>query len=185
MDDNQIITLYFNRSEQAITETDTKYRNYCFTIANRILSSREDCEETINDTYLTVWNAIPPYRPPVFSLFLGKITRNLSIDRWRFLSAEKRGSGEFALCLDELADCASGIDYMEQEEIHQEIVTALNRFLKAQSEINRKVFLYRYWHLKSIPEISTIMGFSQTRVTTILYRTRIRLKAELKKEGLL
>ena len=108
MDDNAIIELYFARDEQAITETDRKYGSYCYGIANRILSSREDCEETLSDTYYHTWNAIPPQRPDVFKLFLAKITRNLAFSRWRKLSAAKRGGGETELVLEELAGCIPG-----------------------------------------------------------------------------
>ena len=97
MDDNKILDLYFARSEQAIMETDQKYGSYCFHIASHILSNPSDAEESVNDTYYTAWKLIPPRRPQRLAAFLGKLTRNLSIDRWRKLSAQKRGGGEIIL----------------------------------------------------------------------------------------
>ena len=105
MEDQGIIDLFFERSEQAITETDKKYGGYCYAIAYNILSSREDSEESVSDTYLTAWNTIPPRKPNIFSAFLGKITRHISIDRWRKQSAQKRGGKEMIFALDELGEC--------------------------------------------------------------------------------
>ena len=185
MEDNQIIDLYFQRSEQAIEQTDAKYGSYCFRIAYQILTNREDAEESVNDTYLAAWDAMPPHRPPLLSAFLGRITRNLSIDRWRSQNAEKRGKGEFPLCLDELAGCVSGEPGIEQKEIAKETVALLNRFLLERPETERMVFLCRYWYMDSVQEISEAFGFSQTKVTTMLYRTRNKLRKALEKEGLL
>ena len=105
MDDEQILDLYFARDEQALAETDRKYGGYCYSLANGILNSEQDAEETVSDTYLKAWNTIPPHRPGVFKLFLAKITRNLAFSRWRQNTAGKRGGGEMQLVLDELADC--------------------------------------------------------------------------------
>ena len=107
MDDSEILDLYFARSEQAIVQTDQKYGFYCYSIAKRILSDPLDAEESVNDTYYSAWKLIPPRRPQRFSTFLGKITRNLAIDRWRKNTAEKRGKGEMQVLLDELAECGS------------------------------------------------------------------------------
>ena len=185
MEDHQILDLYFQRSEQAIQETDTKYGNYCFRIAYQILASREDAQESVSDTYLAAWNAIPPKRPLLLSAFLGKITRNVSIDRWRTRSAYKRGGGEFSLCLEELTNCTSGQPSVEDQQIQKEVVQTLNVFLKQLPETERKVFVCRYWYMDSIRDISEDFGISQTRVTTMLHRTRERLRKQLKKEGLL
>lgn len=185
MEDHQILDLYFQRSEQAIQETDTKYGNYCFRIAYQILASREDAQESVSDTYLAAWNAIPPKRPPLLSAFLGKITRNVSIDRWRTRSAYKRGGGEFSLCLEELTNCTSGQPSVEDQQIQKEVVQTLNVFLKQLPETERKVFVCRYWYMDSIRDISEDFGISQTRVTTMLHRTREKLQKQLKKEGLL
>lgn len=185
MEDHQILDLYFQRSEQAIQETDTKYGNYCFRIAYQILASREDAQESVSDTYLAAWDAIPPKRPLLLSAFLGRITRNVSIDRWRTRSAYKRGGGEFSLCLEELTNCTSGQPSVEDQQIQKEVVQTLNVFLKQLPETERKVFVCRYWYMDSIRDISEDFGISQTRVTTMLHRTRERLRKQLKKEGLL
>ncbi len=185
MEDQQIIDLYFQRSEQAIEETDVKYGNYCFSIAYKILTNREDSEESVSDTYMAAWDAIPPRKPPLLAAFLGRLTRNISIDRWRSRSAEKRGGGEFMLCLEELANCASGEPGVEEKAVMKEVVALLNRFLQDLPETERKVFLCRYWYVDSVQDISRDFGFSQTKVTTMLYRTRNKLRKELQKEGLL
>lgn len=185
MDDTQIINLYFRRSELAITETDAKYGKYCFSIAERILASYADSEEIVNDTYLTAWNEIPPNRPPVLSVFLGKITRNKSIDRWRTQSAEKRGGTTFLLCMDELKDCISDRTDLEKNLELKETMNVLTRLLDSLPVVERKVFVCRYWYLDSVAEIAEVYGFTQTKVTTMLYRTRLKLRKLLEKEGLL
>ena len=114
MDDSKIIDLYWQRSEQAIEETDQKYGKYCYRIAYNILTSKEDAEESVSDTYMTAWNTIPPRRPSVLATFLGKITRHLSIDRWRTRSAYKRGGGQIVLALDELEECIASNENVEQ-----------------------------------------------------------------------
>lgn len=108
MDDNAIIDLYFERSEAAITETDAKYGRYCFHIAENILNNFEDSEESVNDTYLAAWRTIPPKRPNRLAVYLGKMTRNISLDRWKRRNAAKRGGGEVPLALDELEECVTG-----------------------------------------------------------------------------
>lgn len=185
MEDNQIISLYFQRSEQAIKETDNKYGKFCFKIAYNILLNREDSEESVSDTYLRAWNVIPPKKPNPFAAFLGRITRSISIDRWRKKNTDKRGSGEFPLCLDELENCVSGESSIENQTIMKETVGHLNEFLSTLSDTERKVFLRRYWYMESTQAIADAFGFSQTKVTTMLSRTRKKLHTELAKEGLL
>ena len=115
MDDEKIVQLYWNRDEQAIPATAQKYGNYCTSIAKNILGNLEDAEECVNDTYLNAWNSMPPHRPGVLSTFLGKIVRNLSFNRYKYNTADKRGGGELPLVLDELSDLVSGKDDVEQE----------------------------------------------------------------------
>ena len=185
MDDRQIVDLYFQRSEQAIAESDVKYGKYCFRIAYGILTDQGEAEESVNDTFLAAWNAIPPRRPAVLATFLGKITRNLSISRWRKRSAEKRGNGEFPLCLEELDDCVSGMPNLEQQLAAKETVSVLNAFLEVLPAAERKIFLRRYWFMESTAEIAEAMGCTQTKITTTLNRTRKKLRTALEKEGLL
>ena len=108
MDDELIVQLYWDRSENAISETDRKYGAYCNSIAYGILQSKEDAEESVNDTYMDAWNSMPPHRPSILSTFLGKITRRISIDRWRTMNRIKRGKGEITLALEELEQCIAG-----------------------------------------------------------------------------
>lgn len=184
MEDAQIINLYFARNEQAIRETDSKYGGYCYSIAYNILTNQEDAEESVSDTYLSAWNAMPPRRPAALAAFLGKITRHISIDRWRKYRAEKRGKGQIELALDELSECVSGAQSAEDSAIRKEILAGVNRFLGTLNETERRVFLCRYWYLDSTEEIAQKCGFSVSKVKSMLLRIRKRLNASLEKEGL-
>lgn len=182
MDDQGIVALFFDRSEQAIAETDKKYGRYCYAIAYNILSSREDSEESVSDTYLTAWNTIPPRKPNFLNAFLGKITRHVSIDRWRRRDARKRGGGETILALDELGECVDAHG-LEEEISRRELIRVLNSFLAALPESERNVFLCRYWYMDSVQAISQASGFSQSKVTSMLHRTRNKLRKMLSEEG--
>lgn len=184
MEDPQIIELYWQRSEDAITETDRKYGRYCRTIAFNILGSAEDSEECVNDTYLKTWSLLPPARPTVFSAFLAKLTRNLSLDRYRALSAEKRGGGRLTLALDELSACVPAPDSTEAVVEQQVLTDALDRFLGGLKPEARKIFLQRYWYVCGIREIAADMGISESKVKMTLLRTRAALRAHLEREGI-
>jgi len=185
MEDRQIIDLYWKRSEIAIGETAAKYGHYLQSIAYNILTDREDAQECVNDTYLAAWNRLPPQRPGILSAFLGKITRYISISRWRSRSAYKRGGGEMPLALEELAGCVSdGLD-VETQYQRKETVAAVNRFLDTLRDEERNIFLRRYWFLDSTEAIATRYGISQSKVSTTLHRTRKKLRTNLEKEGLL
>ena len=185
MEDSQIVALYFRRSEQAIVETDNKYGRYCFQIANRILESPEDGEECVSDTYLTVWKSIPPNRPIRLAPFLGKITRHIALDRWRRRYAGKRGGGEPELALEELEECIPGEDSPEAALRTREFQAAMNRFLGGLPEKERKIFVSRYWYLRSIREISEKCGLSESDIKTRLFRTRGKLRTFLAEEDLM
>ena len=184
MNDKNIVDLYFNRDEEAITQTDKKYGRYCYSIAYNILMSREDAEESVSDTYMTAWRAIPPCRPSVLSTFLGKITRHISIDRWRERSAYKRGGGEVTLALEELEDCVAGLQNVEMEYERKELIRAYVKFLDTLPVTERRVFLCRYWYVDSVEAIAEKFGFSQSKVKTMLHRTRAKLRMQLAEEGL-
>ena len=171
MEDQGIIALFFERSEQAIEETDKKYGGYCYSIAYNILSNREDSEESVSDTYLAAWNTIPPRRPNFLNAFLAKMTRHISIDRWRGRSAQKRGGGEIILALDELEECVDTHN-VETELAKKELTRVLNMFLSSLTETERNVFLCRYWYLDSISAICEQFGYSQSKVKVMLHRTR-------------
>ena len=144
---------------------------------------RKDAEEIVSDTYMTAWRAIPPRRPSVLSTFLGKITRHISIDRWRERVATKRGGGEVPLALEELNDCVAGMQNVEMEYERKEIVKAYVKFLDTLPITERRVFLCRYWYVESIETIANKFGFSQSKVKTMLHRTRAKLRKQLAEEG--
>ena len=184
MEDEKIIELYWKRSESAISETSAKYGGYCYSIAKNILSNREDAEESVNDTYLAAWNTMPPQRPSMLAAFLGKLTRYISLDRWKKRARLKRGGGELPLCLEELADCVSGRESTEDTVLRKELLSGINRFLEKLPPMERKVFLCRYWYLDSVQEIASRFGFSQSKTTSMLHRIRGKLNKYLEKEGL-
>lgn len=183
MEDRQIIELYWTRSEQAIRETAAKYGPYCHAIAFGILRDVMDAEESVNDTWLDAWNSMPPHRPSVLAAFLGQITRRISIDRWRRRSAEKRGGGEIAVALEELGECATGGGDVEQEAELHALGEALSGFLRSLPRTEQQVFLCRYWYMDSIEDISKRFGFSQSKVKSMLHRTRGKLRTYLTEKG--
>ena len=183
MNDDDIVNLYWQRSEQAISETSRKYGKYCFSIAGNILGNREDAEECVNDTYHEAWKCIPPHRPAVLSTFLGKITRRISIDRLRRRNADKRGGGEMPLILDELQDCVASDEDIEQEYERRRLSDVVASFVRSLPETEQKIFLCRYWYLDPVSAICEQFGFSETKVKSMLHRTRTKLHRTLVKEG--
>ena len=183
MEDHAIIDLYWAREEQALVETQRKYGSYCWTIAHNILKNREDTEECVNDTYMRAWNAIPPQRPAALQAFLGKITRNLCLDRYKSGKAGKRGGGQMALALEELSYCISGGEDPAQRMEASEVGQVLDRFLRTLSEKECCVFMRRYWYVDSIPEIARRYHMAEGSVKSSLYRTRQKLKEFLLQEG--
>lgn len=185
MEDGQIIDLYWARSEAAISETTSKYSQYCHFIAFNILQNNEDAEECVNDTYLRAWSVMPPQRPNRLRTFLGKITRNLSLNKYETYTAGKRGFGQVPLALDELQDCIPATGSVEQAIEDAALVEIINRFLAALPTDTRKIFVRRYWYLSSIKEIAGAYRFSESKVKMILMRARNELKQTLEKEGVL
>ena len=175
MEDNQIIELYWNRNEKAIAETDKKYGKYCNYIAYNILQNKEDSKEILNDTYLKVWNSIPTEKPNIFKLFLAKITRNLSIHKYKKNTAKKRND-YMEVVLEELEECLPSKNTVEKETEYNELVEHLNNFLKTIPEAKRMIFLERYWNLTSIKEISYKNRMKESNVKVILHRLRNELK---------
>lgn len=185
MEDARIVDLYWARSEKAIEETAAKYGNYCYAIAFNILANAEDADESVNDTYLRAWNSMPPHRPTTLATFLGKITRRVSIDKWRGKAAEKRGGGEIELILAELSDCVPSNQNVEHEIETAELAKAMNDFVMSLPTMERRIFICRYWYFDKVSAISKQFGFSQSKVKMILYRQRKNLLAYLEREGLL
>jgi RNA polymerase sigma-70 factor (ECF subfamily) len=185
MEDEAIIALYWRRMEEAITQTDLKYGGCCHAVANHILSSDEDAEECVNDTWLRAWNAIPPQRPTRLGAFLVKITRNLAFDRYRAKTAEKRGSGRLEGVLEELEECVSGTHDVPGEAEAKELAAAIRRFLTTLPEEERSLFLRRYFFGEETAAMARRYGLQSSHVQVRLSRTRKKLRAFLHKEGYL
>ena len=183
MQDEKIVQLYWDRDEQAIGESSAKYGKYCGTIAGNILNSRTDAEECVNDTWLRAWNSMPPHRPVLLSVFLGKITRNLAFDRYRALRREKRGGGQMDLVLEELEECVSDRDDPAQQHQVQELMAEINAYLLALPKTKRDLFILRYWYADSIRQIAEKSGLSENNVSVSLSRMRKDLKAHLHERG--
>jgi RNA polymerase sigma-70 factor (ECF subfamily) len=183
MEDSQIIELYWSRSEAAISYTAEKYSAYCRSISMNILDNSQDADECVNDTYLHAWNAIPPNRPSMLRIWLGKITRNLSLDRYKRLRAQKRGGSEVELLLSELEDCIPNASSTEKRLEDLEIAQLISAFLRNTGEVNRLVFLRRYFYGDSIQQIANRFDMSESKVKSSLFRTRNALKSCLENEG--
>ena len=186
VDDEKIIDLYWARSELAVGETAQKYGNYCYVIANNILRNNEDAEECVSDTYLKAWISIPPERPAMLCSYLGKITRNLSLDKYRRRAAKKRGGDEVALLLDELGDCVPSGGNVEAEYESKLAIEAITSYLLSIDSTSRIIFVRRYWYADSIQAIASHFKMSESKIKSMLFRTRKNLKIHLaKKEGVL
>ena len=185
MEDKRIIELYFARDERAIEETRAAYGNYVRAVAGRILNDAGDAAECENDTYLGVWNAIPPAKPETLRTFCGKIARNLSLKKLRDARAEKRGGGETELALDELENLVSASGSIDDAILAEELAGEINRYLATLDARDRDVFVCRYWHFDSIKDIAERFGFSESKVKMTLMRTRDKLAMHLKKEGMI
>lgn len=183
MEDERIVALYWERSEDAIRQTQSKYDNYCMGIAGRILSNHEDARECVNDTYLAAWDAIPPQRPAVLSTFLGKLTRRISIDRWRALTADKRGGSAVTVALEELEACIPGGTDPVKEVEAKELARTISSFLRTLPYIQRKVFLMRYFEMADLTRIQEEFRISNSKAKSMLHRTRKKLKTYLQEEG--
>ena len=183
MEDEQIVELYWKRSETAIRETESKYDRYLTKIAYNILADLEDSRESVNDTYLAAWNSIPPHFPNNLGAYLCKITRQLSIDVFRRRSAAKRQGSQYALSLEELGDSFPGSPTPEQMLDEKLLGEAVNRFVQALPERAQIVFLRRYYFFDSLRDIASTCGMKESAVKTLLYRTRQELKTYLKQEG--
>lgn len=183
MKDAEIIGLYQKRSERAITETAQKYQAYCGTIANRILNDRQDTEECLNDTWLKAWNSIPPQIPTVLSAYLGKIARNLALNMYKKKYAGKRIDDRMLVSMEELKDCISEKESVESRIDSREIVTLLNAYLEQAPELERKIFVRRYFYLDTLKEIADGFDRKESYVKTLLFRSRKKLKEYLEQEG--
>ena len=184
MDDASIIELYWQRAERAIAETDAVYGRFCYRIAHNILLDPQDSEESVNDTWLAAWNAMPPHRPSCLKMFLGKLTRRISVSRLRRSTAAKRGGGEVELALDELAECVSAPGGVERELEVRELEAAVNRFARGLPETERELFIGRYWLVLPVNELAAGLGMKPGTARSTLSRIRKSLREFLCKEEL-
>ena len=183
MEDNKILQLFNERSELAIMNVQMKYGNYLRTISRNILGDELDAEECVNDTFLKAWNNIPPAKPDNLRTYLGKITRNLSINLFEKNTAKKRGGSQTDLVLEELSEIIPG-EGLENVQESKTITSAINKFLENQTGEYRKIFVRRYWYLDSVIDIAKRYHFSESKVKTALFRMRNDLREMLEKEGI-
>ena len=183
MEDRDIIALYLERNQEAVTETEKKYGRYCYSIAYNILYNAEDAEECVNDALMNAWNSIPPHMPSILSTFLGKLTRYVSLKKWRYARTKKRGGGETALAYEELSECIPGGKAVEEELQEKELAEMIDDFLDGLPAVERRIFICRYWYFDDISTISRQFGFSRSKVKSMLYRIRKKLMARLEEEG--
>ena len=182
MKDSEIIDLYFARSEDAITETDKKHGSFCRSVTFGILGSREDSEECVNDTYMRLWELIPPQRPEKFRAFIARIARNLALNMLERLSAKKRG-GRYGAAYDELSESLPSPDTVEKCVDDKELSALLDKFLRSLDCEKQLIFLKRYWYLRTVSEIAAEMHLGESKVKMSLHRTREKLREYLEKEG--
>lgn len=181
--DTGLVQRFFDRDEDVLADVEARYGSYLFTVANNILQNAEESEECVNDTYLSAWQKIPPYRPPVLLTFLAKIARGHAIDRWRQQRSLKRGGDRYVLPLDELADIVAGHDETGTTvEVH-ELAESISLFLAHESKLVRQVFVCRYFYCDKICDIARMFGRSEGGIKAMLHRTRAKLRNELMKEG--
>lgn len=181
MEDERIVELYWERNENAIRESEQKYGKYCYTIAYNILHSREDSDECVNDTWSGAWDAMPPEKPARLKCFLGRITRNIAIDRYRYDGAQKRGA-QVESAIDEYWECIPNGDAPIEDSLALKL--AINSFLASLDVRTRVIFMRRYWYLMSVKDIADGMRLSESHISVILHRTRRKFKDHLTKEGL-
>jgi len=183
LDDSKIIELYFERSEKAIEETQAKYDKLCVCIANNILNNEEDAKECCNDTYLKVWNTIPPLRPASLYAYISKVVRNTALHKYEYYHAQKRNN-EFDMLLSELEECFNTSDNIEVIIDNSVISNAISEFLYSIKNEARNIFIQRYYYSESIRNLCNHYGMSKSKIESMLHRTRIKLKEYLEKEGI-
>lgn len=181
MEDTQIIDMLFERSEQAIAELAAKYGKLCNRIALNIVADKQDAEECVNDTYLAVWNAVPPAKPNPLLAFVCKITRNIALSKSSYNNRQKR-TADLSACLNELEECIPSPNSVEDEVCTAELEKTLNQFLAALTSIDQIIFVRRYWFVDDFSSISQYLGMSEGNVRVRLHRIRNKLKGYFEKE---
>ncbi len=183
MEDARIVDLYWDRQEQAIAETQNKYGRYLLKIAWNVLADTQDSEESVNDTYLSAWKSMPPHRPSMLSTYLGKITRQISIDRLRRRTSAKRGGGQYAASLSELEEVVSTQEDITAGLEARQLADAVSRYLESIPEERRNLFLCRYFYMDSSSDMAKYTGMKEGTIRSILSRERGALKKFLAEEG--
>ena len=183
MDDKRITELFFERDENAIKQTQQKYGSLCRHIAVNILANEQDSEEAVSDAYISLWNSIPPERPESLKAYLARIVKNISLDRLRKKSADKRGKGQLDAALDELAELIPDNETPESELDKKLLAQSIAGFVEGLERDKRIIFIQRYWYLCSIKDIAKGLKMSEGSVKTALYRMRNQLKEQLEREG--
>jgi len=184
LSDRELLALYEKRDESAIAQTQSKYGAYCLTIALNILGNREDADECVNDSLLNAWEAIPPEHPQIFSAFLGRIVRNIALNRHKAQAAQKRGGGEASLLLSELEDCVPSVNNVAQAVEAGELMCLIKECLDTLKPHDKAFFIRRYWHCASVPEMVRFFDASEGKITMSLSRTRGKIKTYLEKRGI-
>lgn len=182
MEDNKIIALFYRRSEKAIEETKLKYGNYCKKIAFQILGITEDVEECESDTYMKLWDSIPPASPTSLKAYIGTVARNSAIQKYRYYNADKRNQ-HMDCVIEEIEATVAAVETVESEIARKELVGAINTFLGSLGEEQRILFVKRYWRMESIQDICKEMRISKSKAEVTLSRIRKKLKAYLEQEG--
>ena len=184
MEDNEIVTLMWDREESGIRHLQNKYKGYCMKIACRIVRNEEDACECINDVWLRAWESISPNRPSHLAGYLAKITRNLALDLYRKLYASKRGGGQLDTNIDELAECIPGTNPIEEKIDNDHLKTTIRQFLEQKDPRKRNIFLQRYFYMMETAEIAQAMNMKESSIRSILCRMRKELRSTLEKEGI-
>lgn len=185
INDDRIISLFEQRSEQAIAETASQYGALCRSVARNILGSNEDAEECFDDALLTVWNAIPPAHPQNFRAYLLRLVHNHAVNRWNAGKAQKRGGSHLPAALDELSEVLASREDIVDESERRELLEAVSRFLRGLPKHQRDLFVRRYWYAATVSELSALFDMTENHVKVTLSRIRKRLQNTLRKEGLL
>ncbi|MFD1887352.1 RNA polymerase sigma factor [Paenibacillus wenxiniae] len=183
LNDEDIVQLYWDRRESAIAESAARYERYCYSISYNILHDTEDAEECVNDTWLRTWNTIPPQRPNKLSFFVGRITRNLSLDKYKAKKAKKRG-GDMPSLMEELTECIPASTNVEQTLLDQDLNRTINQFMHSLPERECNLFLARYWYGMSLSEMAERFNVKENNIKASLFRSRGKLKSYLIKEGM-
>jgi RNA polymerase sigma-70 factor (ECF subfamily) len=184
MDDSKIIDLFFERSEIAIIELSNKYGSICMKVSMNVLNNQEDAEECVNDSYLGVWNAIPPHKPNPLLAFVCRIVRNISINLYKKNHAQRR-KGNYDLCIEELENCIPSTNCIEDDLAESELSSYIDEFLDSQATINRMIFVRSFWYMDSYEDIAKASGMREGAVRTRISRTKTELKLFLEKKGVI